>query len=111
MSKIINGPVLGTAGVVKFHDHIGTAGQVACTALNVVGWIPCASIVSGAVRSLVGLRILSKSKSASKKTLAKTWIARGISEMCGLGIILAPIDIGCTAVRCCQAQRVATATE
>ena len=100
MSSIINGPVLGTAGVVKFEGNFSTAGRAACTTLNVVGWIPCASIVSGAVRSIVGLHLLSKSGSPSKKALARTWIARGISEMCGLGLLLAPIDIGCTAARC-----------
>jgi hypothetical protein len=46
------------------------------------------------------LHMLSKNSSSSKKTLARTWIARGLSEMCGLGLILAPIDIGCTAARC-----------
>ena len=111
MKTIIDGPVLGTAGVGKFRDDFGTAGRAACTTLNVVGWIPCASIVSGAIRSIVGIRMLSGNRSPSKKALAKTWIARGISEMCGLGPILAPIDIGCTAVRCYQTQRLAVAGE
>ena len=99
MSSIINGPVLGTAGVGKFEGNFSTAGRAACTTLNVVGWIPCASIVSGAVRSIVGLHLLSKRGSPSKKALARTWVARGVSEMCGFGLLLAPIDIGCTAAR------------
>lgn len=103
MSTIVNGPTLGTAGIGKFHEDVGLAGQTACTALNVVGWIPGPSVVSGAVRTVVGLRILS-SGSRSKRLLGKAWIARGIAEMCCIGFALAPVDIGCTAVRMVQSR-------
>jgi hypothetical protein len=99
MSTVINGPVLGTAGVGKFHEDIGSTGRVGCTTLNVVGWIPVASIVSGAIRSVVGARIIANSTSQSKKMLGKAWVARGITEMCCVGIVLAPLDIGCSAAR------------
>jgi hypothetical protein len=98
MTSIINGPTLGTAGVGKFYEGVDLGGRAACTALNIAGWIPGPSIVSGAVRTLAGLRILS-GRSRSKKRLGTTWIVRGIAEMCCLGFVLAPVDIGCTAAR------------
>ena len=104
MGTIINGPVLGTAGVVKFHEDVGGAGQVACTTLNVVGWIPVASIVTGAIRSVVGAHMVANNSSQSKKMLGKAWIARGISEMCCVGFVMAPVDIGCSAARAVRDQ-------
>ena len=104
MLSVLNGPILGTSGVGKFHQQIGIAGRTAITVLNVVGWIPGASIISGAIRNVVGVFILSKSGS-SNKVLGKVWIARGVSEMCCVGILLAPIDIGCSAARSIKRQK------
>jgi hypothetical protein len=98
MVRVLDGAILGTAGVGKFHRDISPAGRAALTTLNVIGWTPGLSIFSGAIRTVAGIVMMQK-RASSKRNLGKVWIARGLSEIFCVGMLHAPIDITASTVR------------
>ncbi len=66
--------------------------------LNIAGYLPLAGIISGVYRLALGREGL-KTQDNEARTFGKVMIARGILECLGVGAVLAPADVGCTAAR------------
>jgi hypothetical protein len=104
MVSVLDGPIFGTVGCGSFPTDLDRRGRTACTALNVVGWVPVASIFSGIARGVVGAFLLTK-RGKDSKALGKVWLARGATEICCVGFLIAPADIACSAVRSVKNKR------
>jgi hypothetical protein len=58
-------------------------------AANLVGYVPGLSIISCVFRALIGIGILCDAKDPNfSKAFAAAWIARGLLEAAGLGIVI-----------------------
>jgi hypothetical protein len=104
----LDGPVLKSFGIGKFSSSDQDFSKIV-TAFNLVGTIPLVGIISGIFRFAIAKTILNDPDTNSDgRTGAKVLIVRGILECLGVGILLTPVDIGCSLARLVRDHRKAS---
>jgi hypothetical protein len=107
MTLSVNGPVFKLAGIGKFAPQISEdGGRKLFTGFNIAGYFPLVGLITGIFRIKFGAQAHNESgQVAAVKLAAKVFIVRGIMECLGLGILCAPVDIGCSLARLVREHR------
>jgi hypothetical protein len=98
MALELNGPVLGTLGIGKFSNDFDESSRTIHSLANIGGYIPIIGLITGIFRIIFGVHGLGCADE-NVRAASKVMICRGILESLGLGILMAPVDIGCSLAR------------
>jgi hypothetical protein len=102
MSLDLDGPVLTSFRLGSWEAGRGAGTDTEMSLMGnlsyIAGYIPVIGIIAGLFHIVVG-RSLQTEEEAESRAFGRVWVVRGILEILGVGILLAPIDIGCTIAR------------
>jgi hypothetical protein len=98
----VNNFLLKSAGIWNFAYNTTTSRRLGRTAMNVMGWIPVASLVAGVARLIVAGQSIQAGYATNNAFLKREGyvaIGRAVLEIFQVGIVCMPFDIICAIIR------------